>query len=208
MITKYNDLPVRYCSYLLHYHPSPLPLSLYNHNLDKLVRCDASCDPNNTLPQPFPLFQEEKAHINSRMNLSIMEYSQCLSAVGLISPPLSLKTNITSATWHNATDVKWSTCASFKTFVQNCTSSLRTCLRTEHAEVVLAQDFTRMVNLVMDGLNSHVARSEVFGDFNHTHCDVFGGDVSRGEWINADKNQNSLILLVITLVVFYGSEYK
>ena len=172
------------------------------------MRCDATCDPNNTLPQPFPLFQEEKAHINGRMNHSIMEYSQCLSAVGLISPPLSLKTNITSATWRNGTDVKWSTCASFKTFVQNCTSSLRNCLRAESAEVVLAQDFSRMVKLVTDGLNSHVARSEVFGDFTHTQCDVFGGDVSSAEWLNADKNHKGLVLLVFTLVVFYGSEYK
>ena len=129
----------RNCQYLLHYHPNGLPLPIYNHNLDKILRCDEKCDPESLLPQPFPLFQEERAHINSQMNSTIVTYGQCLKAVGIISSleatslnlttgtsssqpggrmRPSLESNLTSAVWANSSDVKWSTCASLKTFVR------------------------------------------------------------------------------------------
>ena len=125
----------RNCEYLLHYQATGLPLLVYNHNLDKILRCDEKCDPDRLLPQPFPLFQEERAHINSQMNSTIVTYSQCLTAVGIISPlveePSSLnltgkhgrgkpplQANLTTATWSNSSDIKWSTCASLKTFVR------------------------------------------------------------------------------------------
>jgi len=125
------------CEYLLHYQATGLPLPVYNHNLDKILRCDEKCDPERLLPQPFPLFQEERAHINSRMNSTIVTYSQCLTAVGIISPlqaeessslnltrgenprsEPSLQANLTTATSSNSSDIKWSTCASLKTFVR------------------------------------------------------------------------------------------
>merc|ERR1712080_417336 len=83
------------CQYLLHYHPNGLPLPIYNHNLDKILRCDEKCDPESLLPQPFPLFQEERAHINSQMNSTIVTYSQCLTDVGIISPLLEETLNHT-----------------------------------------------------------------------------------------------------------------
>ena len=125
----------RNCEYLLHYQATGLPLLVYNHNLDKILRCDEKCDPDRLLPQPFPLFQEERAHINSQMNSTIVTYSQCLTAVGIISPLVeepsslnltgkhgrgkpALQANLTTATWSNSSDIKWSTCASLKTFVR------------------------------------------------------------------------------------------
>ena len=128
----------RNCEYLLHYQATGLPLPVYNHNLDKILRCDEKCDPERLLPQPFPLFQEERAHINSQMNSTIVTYSQCLTAVGIISPlqaeessslnltrgelhprsEPSLQANLTTATSSNSSDIKWSTCASLKTFVR------------------------------------------------------------------------------------------
>ena len=125
----------RNCQYLLHYQATGFPLPVYNHNLDKTLRCDEKCDPERLLPQPFPLFQEERAHINSQMNSTIVTYSQCLTAVGIISPLAeessslnltgehprtepSLQANLTTATWSNSSDIKWSTCASLKTFVR------------------------------------------------------------------------------------------
>ena len=119
----------RNCQYLLHYQATGLPLPVYNHNLDKILRCDEKCDPERLLPQPFPLFEEERAHINSRMNSTIVTYSQCLIDVGIISPleePLnhtgkhapSLQANLTTASWSNSSDIKWSTCASLKTFIR------------------------------------------------------------------------------------------
>ena len=88
---------------------------------------------------PFPLFQEERAHINSQMNSTIVTYGQCLKAVGIISSleatslnlttgtgssqpsgrvRPSLESNLTNAVWANSSDEKWSTCASLKTFVR------------------------------------------------------------------------------------------
>ena len=142
MVLMFEDnceLMFRNCQYLIHYHSTDLPLPVYNHNLDKILRCDGKCDPDRVLPQPFPLFQEERAHINSWMNSTIVTYNQCLTAVGIISPleePSSLnatanqprgkpllETNLTTAGWGNSSDVKWSTCASLKTFVRLFKSS-------------------------------------------------------------------------------------
>ena len=86
---KFYASMFRNCQYLLHYQASiGLPLPVYNHNLDKILRCDEKCDPERLLPQPFPLFEEERAHINSQMNSTIVTYSQCLTDVGIISPLL------------------------------------------------------------------------------------------------------------------------
>ena len=131
----------RNCQYLLHYQAIGLPLPVYNHNLDKILRCDEKCDPERLLPQPFPLFEEERAHINSQMNSTIVTYSQCLTVVGIISPLLgetlnhtggnharaslpSLQANLTTADWSNSSDIKWSTCASLKTFIRFHKTSL------------------------------------------------------------------------------------
>ena len=123
----------RNCQYLLHYQATGLPLPVYNHNLDKILRCDEKCDPERLLPQPFPLFEEERAHINSQMNSTIQTYSQCLMDVGTIAPLEELlnltgkdaraslpplQANLTTATWSNSSDIKWSTCASLKTFIR------------------------------------------------------------------------------------------
>jgi hypothetical protein len=191
----------RNCRYLLHYHSTPLPLPLYNHNLDKIMRCDSKCDPEGSLPRPFPLFPEEKAHINQRMNHTIFEYNQCLTNVGMITN-MSLRANLTESTWSRSGEVKWSTCASLKTFVQNCTAALLTCLEGDNAEVVLAQDFSRMVHLVMEGLEGNAKREEVFGDFDHTHCDVFGGDISEGLRVSVGGSLRRL-MVIYTLILLY-----
>ena len=190
----------------MHYHSTPLPLTLYNHNLDKILRCDGKCDPEGSLPHPFPLFQEEDAHINSQMNQTIVAYSQCLADVGLNSSDPVLRTNLTQATWQNSNDVKWSTCASLKTFVRNCSLALLTCLEGDTAEVVLAQDFTRMVNLVKEGIEQNVKKQEVFPDFDHTRCDIFGGDVSDG--LRLQGGGQGLVLVMYTLLIIHWKVFK
>ena len=192
----------RNCPYILHYHSRPLPLPLYNHNLDKILRCDGRCDPEGSLPHPFPLFQEEKAHINSRMNSSIMAYSACLEDVGLTSPNLSLRANLTSATWHTSNEVKWSTCASLKTFVRNCSLALSACLEPDTAEAVLAQDFARMVGLVTEGVARNNESEALFPDFSHVSCDVFGGVVSEGRRVAVAGQV--MVILVCTLLGTLG----
>lgn len=202
------------CQYLLHYQAIGLPLPVYNHNLDKILRCDEKCDPERLLPQPFPLFEEERAHINSQMNSTIVTYSQCLTDVGIISPLLeetlnhtggnharaslpSLQANLSTADWSNSSDIKWRTCASLKTFIRNCTVAMNSCLSEERAEVVLTRDFARMLDLVKVGIAQN--RGKVFKDFEHTDCDIFGGDVSAGPNLISTTNQWWLMIALFSL---------
>lgn len=190
----------RNCRYLLHYHSGE-----YNDNLDKIFRCDGSCDPESTLPHPFPLFQEEKAYINARMNRSMMAYNHCLGHVGL-PKPYRLMTDLSNATSETSEDVKWSTCASLKTFVRNCTAALLTCLERDTAEEVIAQDFSRMVGLVSVGIEQNVNKQELFVDFNHTDCDIFGGRVSEG--IPLAPSVQGLVMVVYLALIIHWKVFK
>ena len=164
------------CQFLLAYHPGQ-----YNHNLDKILRCNSICDREEQLPSPFPMFTEEKAHVNDQMKLSILNYFKCLKDVGVSNSEVG--TNLTRVTWKSLEDTKWSTCASLKTFARNCSSILRKCLDREHAELVLAEDFQTMVGLIYGGL-----RKTMLGDFNITSCDIFGGNVSMACSLNTQFN--------------------
>lgn len=177
------------CKYLYDYNSGK-----YNHNLDKILRCSTKCDPDNLLPTPFPMFTEEKAYINDKMNLSVTQYFKCLNDVGVASS--EVKTNLTQATWATVTDVQWSTCASLKTFVRNCSSALMMCLDQEQAEVVLSEDFSIMINMINEGI---MEKSDMFRDFEVTDCDIFGGDVSGIEPITY---LNTWLLTVSFIVVF------
>eukprot|EP00092_Neocalanus_flemingeri_P039352 GFUD01042846.1.p1 GENE.GFUD01042846.1~~GFUD01042846.1.p1 ORF type:complete len:342 (+),score=92.04 GFUD01042846.1:248-1273(+) len=171
----------------------------YNHNLDKIIRCNSKCDPEEQLPTPFPMFTEEKAHINDKMNLSITKYSKCLTDVGVTTS--QVKSNLTEATWDTSEDTKWSTCASLKTFVRNCSSILGMCLDQEHAEVVLAEDFHNMVGMIDEGL---VEKRGIFGDFKVKDCDIFGGHVSGVEEL-AVKSWALVLILTVFGVLFVVS---
>ena len=76
----------------------------YNHNLDKILRCNSKCDPTSQLPRPFPMFTEEKAYINDKMNKTIANYLQCLDIVGITKGDVG--SNLTRVTWDNLEDTK------------------------------------------------------------------------------------------------------
>jgi len=190
----------RNCRYLLHYYSGE-----YNDNLDKILRCDGSCDPDSTLPNPFPLFQEEKAYINAKMNLSKVAYKNCLGDVGL-TLPYRVMTDLSNATSENSEDVKWSTCASLKTYVRNCTAALDTCLERENAEVVIAQDFSKMVGLILTGIEQNVNKEPLFVDFNHTDCDIFGGRVSEG--IHLAPSVQQLVMVMYLALIIHWKVFK
>ena len=140
------------------------------------------------------MFTEEKAFINDRMNQTISSYLRSLEDVGISKADIG--TNLTRVTWDTLEDTKWSTCASLKTFARNCSSILHTCLDQDYAELVLAQDFQRMTEIIYEGLGE-----PMLGDFNVTSCDIFGGNVSVG----SDLKHNFYLCHILTIVIFHFS---
>ena len=71
------------------------------------------------------------------------------------------------------------------------------CLDQEHAEVVLAEDFYKMVGLIDDGLGG---KKDIFKDFKVTDCDIFGGHVSGVDAVIYHRNLVPLVFLIPYLV--------
>ena len=62
-----------------------------------------------------------------------------------------------------------------------------------------------MLDLVKAGIAQN--RGEVFKDFEHTDCDIFGGDVSAGpKWI-CTTNQLWLMLALLSFCLIPGKVF-
>lgn len=195
------------CKYLYGYWSGS-----YQNNLDRILRCEEKCNPNQEPNNPFittiltedqynnkiavvPNNIDDPEYMNLAMNNTIINYFTCLDKVGHWENQ-DLKRNLSHANSNDYKTAKWTTCASLTTYIRECVPILMECLDRGSAENVIAGDAFTMSLSIQDGLAA--ANDDLFAGFNYTDCDVFGGDQSR-----AESQRLRMALLCILVFIKY-----
>jgi len=201
----------KYCNFYYEYNSG----NVYN-NLEAILRCDAKCDPNQELDKSFEtafitekMWSENKEvvqkdrtnpeYVNSAMNDTYNNYFGCMRKIGWHGNT-DLRDNLTSANSYTYKTAKWTTCASFATYIRECIPTLLTCLSRESAEHVIAEDAYIMTLAVHDGINQ-AYRKDLLEDFDYTDCTIFGGNQSGAVGVH-----NSVASLIITIFLCWTSK--
>ena len=168
-----------------------------------MLRCDGKCDPEDQLEIPFRVSPaisnppreyrkkvrvvdfKNSAYLNPAMNDSIFNYQSCLTSMGYpnnipeyikgISKGLEDATKESSLI--QAQNIKQRSCAVITTFVKECMPILNKCLSSSNAEIIRAKDASWFVTQMEDVVKEMEDNQDMF-KFDHTECEVLGGEVS------------------------------